>query len=73
MSRKFGRIILHGCSAAVLAVVALNSHALWAEGEHLSFDHQQKPIRVGTPIARDPDLRLQTTGPRMTSFPTIFL
>lgn len=54
MSRKFGRIILHGCSAAVLAVVALNSHALWAEGEHLSFDHQQKPIRVGTPIARDP-------------------
>ena len=26
----------------------------WAEGEHLSFDHQQKPIRVGTPIARDP-------------------
>jgi hypothetical protein len=54
MYSRFERFILRACSAATLAVVALNSHSLAAQRVPSSPSKQQTAIQVGAPIARDP-------------------
>jgi hypothetical protein len=54
MYYRFKRIILRACSAATLAVVALNSHSVAAQPASTGVGWQQTAIQVGGPIARDP-------------------
>src|ERR1700733_4560620 len=54
MFRKFERIVLRACSAAILALVTLNGQSLAAQAEHETADPEHAPLQIGAPIARDP-------------------